>query len=112
MIRLGAKSDVQFAGHYTIPQWGCGSACGVFVIVDSITGTIYDGFSISELPFKWLDEHGGEEKVPRMEFYTESNLLKISACPDESNCGLYDYVMVTGKGLKLVRKEPLPDELH
>jgi len=43
-----------------------------------------------------------------MEFHPNSRLLKINACPNEKDCGLYDYVMVDGKGLKLVQKERLP----
>jgi hypothetical protein len=51
MIRLGAKADVEFAGHYSVPRWGCGTDCNEFVIVDSITGTVYDvPFSVVELP--------------------------------------------------------------
>jgi hypothetical protein len=111
MIRLGADSEVEFAGHYTIPRWGCGTDCNGFVI-DSVTGKIYDGFGVGGLPFEWLEQHGGEY-VDRMEFNTESRLLKINACPNESNCDLYeDFVMVEGKGLKLVRKELLPDEFQ
>jgi hypothetical protein len=37
-------------------------------------------------------------------------LLKINACPNEENCGLYDYEMIDGKGLKLIRKELLTKE--
>ena len=47
-----------------------------------------------------------------MEFHPNSRLLKINACPNEQNCGLYDYVMVERKGLKLLRKELLPDEFQ
>src|SRR5229473_7486731 len=36
MIRPGAKSSVTFAGHYTVPRWGCGTDCNGFAIVDSI----------------------------------------------------------------------------
>ena len=43
-IRRGADSDVEFAGHYTVPRWGCGTSCNAFVIVDSISGRVYDGF--------------------------------------------------------------------
>ena len=39
-IRRGAKSDVEFAGHYTIPRWGCGTDCNGIVVVDSISGKI------------------------------------------------------------------------
>src|SRR5215472_237388 len=46
VIRRGAKSEVQFAGHYTVPQFGCGAGCSGFYIVDSINGRVYDGFGI------------------------------------------------------------------
>jgi hypothetical protein len=111
MIRMGADSDVEFAGHYTIPRWGCGTDCNGFVIVDSISGRIYDGFGVAGLPFTWLDKHRGEE-MERMEFHANSRLLKVNACPNEANCGLYDYVMAEGSGLKLLRKELLPEEFQ
>jgi hypothetical protein len=108
-IRRGAKSEVQFAGHYTIPRWGCGTECINFVIVDSKRGKVYDGFGVQELPFTWLEKHGGDA-IERMEFHVNSRLLKINACPNEENCGLYDYEMIDGKGLKLIRKELLTKE--
>ena len=110
-IRRGASNDVEFAGHYTIPRWGCGAECNTFVIVDSISGKVYDGFGIVELPSAWEDEHK-DDGVNRMEFRPNSSLLKINACPNENNCGLYDYEMIEGKGLKLIRKELLPTEFQ
>ncbi len=109
-IRQGAKSRVEFAGHYTIPRWGCGTECNGFVIVDSITGRVYEGFGVAGLPFSWVEEHGGDDVLPRMEFHPDSRLLKINACPNEEDCGLYDYEMIDGKGLKLLRVELLPKE--
>ena len=111
VIRKGADSDVEFAGHYTIPRWGCGTFCNGFAIVDSITGRIYEGLGLDELPFKWLEKHGGDA-MERMEFHPNSRLLKVNACLNEANCGLYDYVMIDGKGLKLIRKELLPKEFQ
>jgi hypothetical protein len=112
MIRSGAQSPVEFAGHYTVPMWGCGSGCNEFAIVDSITGRVYDApFSLDELPMSWEDQHS--DHVPeRMEFHADSRLMKINACPNEENCGFYDYVMVDGEGLKLRRKEILPKEFQ
>jgi hypothetical protein len=109
MIRRGANTDVEFAGHYTVPRWGCGTDCNGFVVVDSISGKVYDGFGVAELPTTWVEEHGDDAKE-RMEFHPNSRLMKINACPNEENCGLYDYVMVDGKGLELIRKELLPKE--
>ena len=41
MIREGAKDGPNFAGHYTIVQWGCGTECLQAAMVDAITGKIY-----------------------------------------------------------------------
>jgi len=40
-IREGAKKGPNFAGHFTIIEWGCGSECQSFVIVDAKTGAIF-----------------------------------------------------------------------
>jgi hypothetical protein len=111
VIREGAKSDVQFAGHYTVPMAGCGAQCNGFYIVDSITGMVYDGFAILELPAQWLEKQPGEQPL-RIQFVPSSRLLKINGCPNESDCGYYDYVMEDGKGLKLVQKWLLPKEFQ
>jgi hypothetical protein len=107
VIREGAKSRVEFGGHYTVPRWGCGAGCSAFVIVDSITGRVYDGFTVADHPLSWMEKH---EELARMEFHPESRLIKFNGCPGEQNCGFYDYVMQDGKGLRLVRKELLPNE--
>lgn len=109
-IRLGAKANVEFAGHYTVPRWGCGTGCNGFVIVDSITGTVYEvPFSVVELPGSWEESHDAGVHE-RMEFHPDSRLMKFDMCPNEHDCGFYDYLMVDGKGLKLVRKELLPKQ--
>ena len=111
-ILADAKSPVEFAGHYTLPRWGCGAGCNEFVIVDSVTGKVYDvPFSVAELPIPWVEEHGGDA-LKRMDYRPDSRLMKINGCPNERDCGLYDYVMADGKGLILVRKELLPPEFQ
>lgn len=108
-IREGAKSPVEFAGHYTVPGWGCGAGCSMFVVVDSITGTVYDGLSVAEPTLDWIEKH---PDYKRMEFHSQSRLMRINGCPGETNCGFYDYEMVEGKGLKLIRKELLAKEFQ
>jgi hypothetical protein len=46
----------------------------------------------------------------RMEFHLESRLMKLNMCPNEKDCGFYDYVMIDGKGLRLVGRQLLPKE--
>ena len=41
MLRLQAPTGPNFAGHYTIAGWGCGSSCLQFAVIDAITGKVY-----------------------------------------------------------------------
>lgn len=111
MIRRGARAKVEFGGHFTIPIWGCGTSCSEFVIVDSVSGKTYNGFLVVELPGAWEETQNGN--LPeRMEYHSNSRLLKINGCPEERDCGFYDYLIVEGKGLELLRKELLPKEFQ
>ncbi len=112
MIRRGAESTVEFSGHYTVPRWGCGAECSQLVVVDSITGRVYDvPFSVSELPATWAEKHS--DHIPeRMQFRADSRLMKFDGCLNERDCGFYDYLMIEGEGLKLLRKELLPQEFQ
>ena len=40
-IREGAKQGPNFAGHYTIVFWGCGTGCVSLAIVDARTGKVF-----------------------------------------------------------------------
>lgn len=40
VLRNGARRGPNFAGHYTVVSWGCGSPCTEFVIVNGWTGKI------------------------------------------------------------------------
>ncbi len=53
-LREGARKGPNFARHYTVVSWGCGSNCEATMIVDAITGRVYGGFG---------DERGAEFKL-------------------------------------------------
>ena len=40
-IRRAAREEVNFAGHYRLAIWGCGSDCWGFAIVNKINGKVY-----------------------------------------------------------------------
>jgi len=109
MIRTGGEIHEQFAGHYTIAQWGCGTDCSQFAVVDSMTGAVCGPFTVSGLPWSWLDDHQGQD-YEHVAFKPTSRLLQVNGCPNEHACGFYDYVVEDGKGLKLIRKELLPQQ--
>jgi hypothetical protein len=41
VLREGAKDGPNFAGHYTVVEWGCGTECFQAAIVDAETGRVY-----------------------------------------------------------------------
>lgn len=43
MLTRGAAEGPNFAGHYTVVTWGCGTMCQEFMIVDARTGRVHDG---------------------------------------------------------------------
>ena len=78
-----------------------------------MSGKIYDGSGVVDLPFTWLDKHpNGLADGLRWEFHPDSRLFKIDGCINEKDCGYYDYIMEEGKGLKLIRKQLLPPEFQ
>ena len=41
MLRASAKEGANFAGHYTVAHWGCGSNCWSIAIIDARNGNVY-----------------------------------------------------------------------
>jgi hypothetical protein len=91
-------------------MFGCGAGCREFHIVHSVTGKVYDRFGIADLPDQWLAQQSDDPL--RIQFTASSRLLRVNGCPNEHDCGYYDYVMIDGKGLKLVDKSLLPQEFQ
>ena len=55
-IKEGCENNgVNFAGHYTIIEWGCGAGCQQMAVVDRMNGKII----FSKIPFDTLDGHCG-----------------------------------------------------
>jgi hypothetical protein len=40
-LKLGSEKGPNFAGHYTVATWGCGSDCRMVAVIDAITGKVY-----------------------------------------------------------------------
>lgn len=60
---------MNFAGHYTIAEWGCGAMCAMLAVVDRIDGRVY----FTDIPFDTLDGHYGAEYTP------ESRLIVVNS---------------------------------
>jgi len=94
-IREEAKKGPNFSGHYTVVAWGCGMDSYMLVVVDAITGKVY------EPPFKCLTLAGGFGlPIPGLEdrqnpgFRIDSKLLLTIGVEDKENVEAKDRVAV------------------
>lgn len=107
MIREGAVKGPNFAGHYTIADWGFGTSCESAVMVDAKNG------AIQRLPFSTLGYGQNlkfadgksvyDQDFDPLSFNLKSSLLIVHGCPEEENCGAYYYEW-TGSRFRLIRK--------
>jgi ankyrin repeat protein len=96
-LRLGARKGANFAGHYTVVSWGCGSNCESTVIVNALTGRVYGGIG---------DERGAD-------FQLNSNLIIADpggpegfAYADNPTCSLpVRYNVWNGDSFRLIYEE-------
>jgi hypothetical protein len=107
-IREAAAQGPNFAGHYTVAEWGCGAGCVSVVVVDAATGTIYRG------PFRnlgWeMRKYEGKyasngDRFEPLAYRLDSRLLIARGCPEETACASYFWEWA-GAEFKLVRKIP------
>jgi len=99
-IRTQARLGPNFAGHFTVASWGCGSPCGRFVIIDARSGRIYD----SDIEVGCYDKNGGGEDI---HFKLTSRLLTITGFLEKLGCGTEFYEW-DGKQLNFLHFEPFP----
>jgi hypothetical protein len=108
MIRDAAVDGPNFAGHFTIAEWGCGAGCVSVAIIDAATGSIYSGpFRILSWEMRKYENKyaANDEKFQPIEYRLDSRLLVGRGCPEGANCASYFWEW-TGSQFKLVRKIP------
>lgn len=104
-IREAAAKGPNFAGHYTIAEWGCGSGCMSSVVVDAVTGKVFAApFRILSMP---LPESEGGHEYEGAVYQLKSRLLIADGCPEETACGAYYYEWSDNK-FKQLRFDPAP----
>ena len=101
-ITREAALSPNFAGHFRIAEWGCGSSCVSVALIDLANGAVYDG------PFRTLGYgvrrkyEGGEDEF---QYRLSSRLVEARGCPQDIRCGTHYYVW-SGKGFRQVRFVP------
>jgi hypothetical protein len=83
-IRRQSTLPANFAGHYKIAAWGCGSSCVSIAVINLKTGEVHDGpFSTLGYGSAYTCEGGFEE----LEYKASSRMLVARGCPEDRNCG-------------------------
>lgn len=99
VLKEGAKTGPNFAGHYTVVKWSCGTACAEFAIVDAKDGQVYFPTIMKFNSYALV--HDGTEPF---QYRKDSSLFIIAGEPDEiDKLGVY-YYRWTGNDLKLLHK--------
>ena len=90
-IRDGAGARPNFAGHYSVIRWGCGSNCQMMAIVDAKTGTIYN----PPLAESGMDLYVNLDMLSpaEVDFKRDSSLMVLrNGCRfARSECGVYYF---------------------
>jgi hypothetical protein len=106
MIRQTAAKGANFAGHFALAEWGCGTACVQAAIVDVQSGEVYDG-PFGLLPGSAFYFGTGDDEVEvGMSYHLDSRLLIAAGCPNFQKCGTYFYEWI-GSEFKLLRRVPM-----
>jgi len=102
-IREAAKKGPNFAGHYTVAEWGCGSGCVALAVVDAVTGKIFAAPS-GTLALPLPDGTNGRDFQGPV-YQINSRLFIADGCPGEVKCGTYYYEWSANR-FKLLRYDP------
>ena len=105
MIRQETAKGPDFAGHYKVAEWGCGTACLQMAVVDTQSGHVYDG-PVGIPPHGSFFGPNVEEDKTGIFYSPNSSLFIVVGCPNYKKCGSY-YYNWNGTQFKLLRQIPM-----
>ena len=99
-LRRQAADGPNFAGHYKIAIWGCGTSCQQFAIIDSQNGRVFFPPVLPYVTFvQWDGTNAG------LQFRIDSNLLILHGSPkEEPKVGTFYYLWQTNV-LRLIQAD-------
>jgi hypothetical protein len=105
VITEAAAKGPNFAGHYAVAEWGCGSGCTSLAVVDEVTGKVFSTpFEILTTPIvSGEDAHEFKGAV----YQLKSRLFIADGCPEDKMCATYYYEWKEDK-FQLMRMMPQP----
>lgn len=106
VLRTQAREGANFAGHFTIAGWGCGSSCVQFAIIDATTGKVYFPPNIASVSTVHVSEAATEPEpiFNGLRYRANSRLLIVlGALNDNQSREGIAYYEWTGNALKRIR---------
>lgn len=104
-LRNAAKAGVNFAGHFILTTWGCGTNCSTSAIIDARTGKVFFPDQLDGSAFGFCELPDDTEPIV---YKAESRLLVLSGFKggdlnlQKAGCGIY-YLEWTGTKFKQVQ---------
>lgn len=98
-----------FAGHYTIVEWGCGTDCGEMAIVDAKTGRIF------QPPFagsrsSYFSYPTRFSMPPQFRLASRLFIMPDICADNVAVCGTYYFVFENNRWRE-IHREPLPPDV-
>ena len=102
------KTHANFAGHFVLDTCTCGSGCQYLFIWDALTGKLYRDFPFRAIDINGYDDEKGDHINYKGEQYkTDSTLLMLEGCQEDTcDCATW-YYNWNGSSFKLVAKKPV-----
>ena len=99
-LREDSRTGPNFAGHYTVVIWGCGSGCAQMGVVDARTGRVYFP------PLEEMDVPDMEDEQARARtFRLDSRLLVLTQNHYDGHGGYAAFYYLFDRGrFRLLRK--------
>lgn len=104
-LRNAAKEGVNFAGHYILTTWGCGTNCAQSAIIDARNGQVFFPEELGGSIFGFCELPDNTEPIV---YKANSRLLVLSGFKNgdldkkDGRCGIY-YLEWTGTKFKQVK---------
>lgn len=102
-LREALKGKPNFAGHYIVTTWGCGTGCQVGAMIDARTGKVY------YLPFPVAQTYEVDEDFRPVEFRLNSKLIIFSGfrvdTDEDAGARFYKFENGRFKFLKFIKRE-------
>jgi hypothetical protein len=98
-LREDSRLGPNFAGHYTVVFWGCGSGCAQIAIVNAISGKVI------WLPQDWVDIPDEPDVKANRNYRLDSRLLIVTKSRYDARASFTAYFYVMDKGrLRLIKQ--------